>query len=306
MNSLSTALMLPSPLQRRLEMIASNYLNPGNGYPVDFRTPAGEPALVAPDSISWRVFKNPLALFVGGVAAVILELAEPRIRTGVWEHTTFRRNPLLRLQRTGLAAMVTVYGPRSRTEDMIAGVRKMHVRIKGRTPAGQVYSASDPELLDWVHATASFGFLEAYHTYVRSLGDAERNSFYANGASSARLYGALGAPTSEQDLGALFEKMRNKLEPSPIMLEFLGIMRRAPVLPHPLTAVQGLLVMAAIEIVPGWIRERLDLPDSWRLRPWQRHVIERFGTVADRILLRSGPAVQACRRMGLPDDYLYR
>ena len=41
-----------------------------------------------------------------------MELAEPRVRSGVWEHTTFRVNPILRLRRTGLAAMVTIYGPR--------------------------------------------------------------------------------------------------------------------------------------------------------------------------------------------------
>jgi hypothetical protein len=27
---------------------------------------------------------------------------------------------------------------------------------------------------------------------------------------------------------------------------------------------------------------------------------------ADRLILRSGPPVQSCRRLGLPDDYLYR
>ena len=52
------------------------------------------------DSVSWRVFKNPLSLFIGGVAAVIMELAEPRVRTGVWEHTTFRLDPIRRLRRT--------------------------------------------------------------------------------------------------------------------------------------------------------------------------------------------------------------
>jgi hypothetical protein len=56
---------------------------------------------VSPDSISWRVFKNPLSLFIGGAAAVIMELAEPRVRTGVWEHTAFRVDPIRRLRRTG-------------------------------------------------------------------------------------------------------------------------------------------------------------------------------------------------------------
>jgi len=27
---------------------------------------------------------------------------------------------------------------------------------------------------------------------------------------------------------------------------------------------------------------------------------------ADRLILRSGPAAASCRRLGLPDDYLYR
>jgi len=78
---------------------------------------------VSPDSVSWRVFKNPLSVFIGGVAAVIMELAEPRVRTGVWEHTSFRIDPIRRLRRTGPAAMVTIYGARRTAEAMIAGIR---------------------------------------------------------------------------------------------------------------------------------------------------------------------------------------
>ena len=47
---------------------------------VDFRQPAGE---AASDSVSWQVFKNPVSLFIGGVTTVLLELAEPRVRSGV-------------------------------------------------------------------------------------------------------------------------------------------------------------------------------------------------------------------------------
>jgi uncharacterized protein (DUF2236 family) len=85
-----------------------------------FLHPVGEAALVSPDSVAWRVFKNPLSLFIDGVAAVIMELAEPRVRSGMWEHTTFRVDPVRRLRRTGLAAGVTVYGARSKAEAMIA------------------------------------------------------------------------------------------------------------------------------------------------------------------------------------------
>lgn len=297
--------ILPSPLQRRVESLVGKFTSPDGGPEQDFASPAGEPALMGPDSVSWQVFKNPLALFIGGVAAVILELAEPRVRTGVWNHTTFRRDPLPRLQRTGLAAMLTVYGPRSRAEAMIAGVARLHRRVSGLTPDGQAYRADDPELLVWVHATASFGFLEAYHAYVRPLTDIERNSYYADGLASSRLYGASGAPASQREVEALFESMRDKLEPSSIVFEFLEIMRRAPLLPRPLAVVQRMLIKAAIDILPGWVRGRLGLDRQWDLRPWQRGIIMRGGALADRILVRSGPAAQACRRLGLPEDYLY-
>jgi len=46
------------------------------GWKVDFLQPAGEPAYAGPDSVSWRVFKNPIALGVGGIAAVLLEFAD--------------------------------------------------------------------------------------------------------------------------------------------------------------------------------------------------------------------------------------
>ena len=88
-------------MRRNLDRLLREHIAPPPGMAVDFSTPAGAEALFAPDSVSWRVMKNPVALIVGGVAAVILELAEPRVRTGVWEHTSFRRDPVTRMRRTG-------------------------------------------------------------------------------------------------------------------------------------------------------------------------------------------------------------
>ena len=68
------------------------------------------------------MFANPVSLFVGGATAVLLELAEPSVRTGVWDHSSFACDPATRLRRTGFAAMMTVYGPRSAAEEMIARV----------------------------------------------------------------------------------------------------------------------------------------------------------------------------------------
>lgn len=50
---------------------------------------------------------------------------------------------------------------------MIAGVNRLHSKVSGVTPDGRAYKALEPELLDWVHATAAFGFMKAYHSFVR-------------------------------------------------------------------------------------------------------------------------------------------
>ncbi len=269
---------------------------------MDFSAPSGEAALVSADSVAWQVFRNPLSLFVGGVAAVILELAEPRVRAGVWDHSNFRTDPVDRLRRTGLAAMVTVYGSRSIAEDMIAGVRRIHEQIAGRTETGERYHANDPELLDWVQATASFGFLQAYCAYVHPLGQAARDSFYAEGVPAAELYGAIGAPRCEAAVEAQLEAMRPRLERSHVLLEFLRIMRQAPILPAPLRPLQSVLVRAAIAILPSWFHHRVGLGGSAPERPFVRLL----GRAAGKLRLDNSPPVQACIRLGLAPDHLWK
>jgi len=296
---------LPRPLQDRLDAATRAFIQADRRFDADFTSPVGEPAFTGPDSVSWQVFKNPLSLFVGGVAAVILELAEPRVRAGVWGHSTFRGDPLDRIRRTGLSAMMTVYGARSRSEQMIRRVVAMHARINGTTDDGVPYRADDPELLRWVQATASFGFLEAYDAWVHPVDEIARSRFHKEGVEAARLYGAHGTPRTGHERDLYFAMMRDRLEASSVIFEFLDIVRGVRLLPRPLAGVQEMLVKAAIEILPEWVRERLSLGAAWDLRPWQRLLIRRAGAIIDRIPLRAAPPAQACRRLGLPEDYLY-
>ena len=300
---MTAPIVLPWPLRSGLEAATRALFDLGEQSSADFLRPPGEAALVSPESVSWRVFKNPLSLFIGGVAAVIMELAEPCVRTGVWEHTTFRIDPIQRLRRTGRAAMVTIYGARSTAEAMITRVRRMHDRVAGSTPAGKAYRANDPELLNWVQGTAAFGFLQAYHAYVRPLSDLERDRYYAEGILPSSLYGA-SAATSEAALEMQFEAMANQLERSDILFEFLAIMRSAPILPLPLRPVQPLLIRAAIDLTPHWLRRTLGLTDHG-LNALEVGLVRQTGAFADRLVLELNPAVQACRRMGLSPNFLY-
>jgi uncharacterized protein (DUF2236 family) len=158
--------------------------------------------------------------------------------------------------------------------------------------------------LSWVQSTAAYGFLQAYQAYVRPLSLSERNSYYAEGISAAALYGATSAPTSEADLEMLFQATAGRLKRSDIVFEFLAIMRSALILPLPLRPVQHLLVRAAVDLTPRWLRTILGLNDH-DLHAWEAEVVRQAGAFADRLVLETNPAVQACRRMRLPADYLY-
>ncbi|MEL6359904.1 MAG: oxygenase MpaB family protein [Pseudomonadota bacterium] len=286
--------------QKALEFIGADRVG------VDFARPYGEPALVHQSSVSWQVFKNPVALFTGGIAAVLLELAEPRVRAGVWGHSTFRQDPVGRLKRTGLAAMVTVFAPGSTATAMIKGVNRRHGKVVGTTPEGLNYDARSPDLLSWVHGTASFGFLEAYCRYCAPLSAEDKSSFYAEGQKSAGLYGAINAPLSLQAQQAFFERWEDCLEGAPEIHEFLDIMKAAKALPGPVRLSQKLLIRAGVDVLPEELKIRLGLEGKGLRGAHERLVVQRMGRRANRLILKRSPAVQACRRLGLSDDYLFR
>jgi len=276
------------------------------GWKVDFAAPAGEPAYLAPDSIQWRVFKNPIALGVGGVAAVLLEFADPRIRSGVWDHSTYKADPIGRSRRTGMAAMVGVYGPQSAARRVIQGVTNMHAKVGGKTPGGRPYQALDVELLDWVSATAGYGFVTAYHRFVAPLSAAEHDAFYREGEAIGRLYGVRTPIRSSADFMAMMDRLAPGFEPHPIVREFLDIIasgRAAPGVPR---VFHRALARAAVSILPPRVREILQLGPEFDLKASDRLALKLAGRLAERVADPRSPPCQASVRLGLPHDFLYR
>lgn len=183
----------------------------------------------------------------------------------------------------------------------------MHGRIEGRTPRGAPYRANDPELLNCVQCTVSYGFMEAYAAFCRPLSDEERDRFYVESQASARLFLATGAPRSVAEQRAQFEAMKPHLEPHPIVFEFLDIVTKTAAVPAPLRPLQRMMIRAAVHTLPEWVIERLQLSGpEWRLEPWERKFIARLGALFERIPIPYSPPTRACRRMGLPMSYLYR
>src|SRR5580693_10101310 len=118
-----------SPALTLLEKIITSRTEAPCGVPrINYLEPPGDPGIFGPASVTWRVLSNPASVFIGGITAVLLELAEPRVRSGVWDHTDFRRDPARRVRRTGLATMAFTYGSMRDVEAITARVRRLHDR----------------------------------------------------------------------------------------------------------------------------------------------------------------------------------
>ncbi|HAH11075.1 MAG TPA: histidine kinase [Alphaproteobacteria bacterium] len=282
-------------------MLKGRYL----GWTIDFTSPKGEMSLQHPSSLQWRVFKNPIALGVGGIAAVLMEFADARIRSGVWDHSTYKIDPIGRSKRTGIAAMVGVYGPESAARRVIAGVTNMHAKVQGQTPKGEHYRALDTELLDWVAATASYGFLNAYDRFVRPLSATEQTRFYSESWTVTQLYGVKTSPSSPAAFEAMMMALADRFEPHPIVMEFLDIIQSGKAAPFVPKFLHRAVARASVSILPPLIRERLQLGKAFDLTRTDRIALKAAAGLAERLPLAGTPASQASVRLGLPWNYPY-
>ena len=276
------------------------------GTAIDFAAPVGEPALLAPDSVQWRIYKNPIALGIGGIAAVLLEFAEPRIRSGVWDHSTYKADPIGRSRRTGLVAMLACYGPASSAKAVIGQVNRMHGKVKGETPGGTGYRALDPVLLDWVAATASYGFLMAYDRFVHPLSDADKDRFMADGDAIGREFGARHTPPTLDAFMAMMGELEPHFEAHPIIFEFLDIIQSGKAAPGVPRFLHRAIARASVSLLPDQIRRKLELGPRYNLTRLDRNALRLAGRLADRHVDRAAPHCQASVRLGLPHDFLFK
>ena len=276
------------------------------GWKVDFREPRGEPAFFAPDSMAWRIYKNPIALGVGGVSAVLLEFADARIRSGVWDHSVFAKDPVGRSERTGTAALVGVFGPQSAARKIISGVNRMHEGVAGTTPSGESYRALDQELLAWVAATAGYGFMTAYDRFVEPLSQSEQDGFLGEGTEIAGLYGVERPVASVADFEALMRTLEPRFEAHPINVEFLDIIQSRRALRGVPISLKKAFAHAAVEILPPVVRKRLELGPEYDLTRGERAIVRGLARLAERVPDLRGPAAQASERLGLPRSFLWQ
>ena len=94
----------------------------------------GDPGLFGPDSVTWRVHRDPL-MGIAGLRALFMHALHPLAMAAVDAHAYDEDwDPWLRLSRTAIYIGVTTFGTAS--DAMLAGsrVRAVHARITGSAP----------------------------------------------------------------------------------------------------------------------------------------------------------------------------
>jgi uncharacterized protein (DUF2236 family) len=143
-------------------------------------------------------------VLAGWSRAILLQLAHPLVAQGVADHSSFRgglTRAAVRLHHTVAAMRHLTFGDDARARRALDGILAIHARVHGQLqdavgpwPAGTPYSAADPALVLWVHATLLDSLALVYDAVVAPLADAERDAWCAQSAPTAC---ALGARTED-------------------------------------------------------------------------------------------------------------
>jgi uncharacterized protein (DUF2236 family) len=223
----------------------------------------------APESVIRRLGNTPITPFLGGGSAVLLQVAHPLVAAGVVQHSDYRNDLWRRLARTLRALYLITYGSKDEAERAGATVRAVHAHVRGETsgrlgpfPAGTPYSAEDPELQLWVHATLVAASLAAYQRFVRRLSRDEQDSYYREMALVAELF---GTPPSviPRTLADFRDYFLGQVESETIVVtvparQVAEVVLKAP-LPAPLRVLVPAHRLATAGLLPARIREAYGL-----------------------------------------------
>ena len=245
-------------------------------------------------------------MILGGPRALLMQIAHPAVAAGVADHSDFPADPYQRLWRT-LDAMLTIsFGDRDQSAQMAERVTAVHRRVKGTDPDYGPYDALDPDLLLWVHATATDSALVTYRLFVSELSPDDRERYYQDMKQQAV---ALETPPSV--LPETLADFERYMERTCRTLRVSDRARRlardilSPPVPLHLRPVSRLLELVTTGLLPISLREGYGL--GWSaskerlLRAWARSIRTALPLVPG-VLRRWPHARAAARRVAAKDQ----
>jgi uncharacterized protein (DUF2236 family) len=211
--------------------------------------------LFGPQSVCWQVHGDVTSMMIGGIASLLLQMLDPRVLAGVWDHSVFRQDMRGRLRRTAAFLARTTYGDRAQAQGEIERIRRIHEHVRGHLPDGTPYHANDPQSLAWVHVTESLCFLDAYIRYRKPhMSPAERDRYFAEMAQIGQLLGADPVPYSYREAQRMVRQARPRLRCDERTREIADLLlNQKPPSPR-LAPFHHMTMQAGVDLLPRWAR----------------------------------------------------
>ena len=174
----------------------------------------GDVGLFGPDSVTWKLHREPI-LMLGGLRSLYLQALHPRAVAAVAQNSGYRADPWGRLLRTSNYVGTVVFGSTAEVERAGSRLRRLHAAMSGVDPrTGERFRVDEPDLLRWVHVAEIESFLTtATRAGVRLTPD-EVDTYYTEQLKAAELVGLDPAtvPSTAAEVAAYYDAIRPELE----------------------------------------------------------------------------------------------
>jgi uncharacterized protein (DUF2236 family) len=158
----------------------------------------------AEDSAPWIVHAG-MGTFVAGIRALLMQALHPGAMAGVHDWSRYREDPLGRLSGTVRWIVVLTFGSTTQADREVARVGRFHSRVEGEYAptdgSTRRYSATDSDLVDWVHVTFADAFLTCHEVWGGRI-PCGADAYLRDWATAGRLMGVESPPMTADELRA--------------------------------------------------------------------------------------------------------
>jgi uncharacterized protein (DUF2236 family) len=240
----------------------------GNAEPL-LADETADPGLFGPESVTWRLAREPF-LLVGGGRALLMQVAHPLVAQGVVDHSGYDVDPFGRLVRTVRWLVAVTFGTNAEARAASRRVRRVHHDVCGTLaarnaapglPAATPYTAADPELSQWVLATIVESMLATYTAMVGALPAGDSDRFVREWCAVAPLVGVPKERTwpDAHALRSYVDGEVERLTPVPASREASRVVLRPPLPTPALRPATAYLAFLTTGLLPPRLRRAYGL-----------------------------------------------
>ncbi|WP_205699655.1 oxygenase MpaB family protein [Conexibacter sp. SYSU D00693] len=187
---------------------------------------------ISPDSVVWRRSSDARLALTSGLP-LVLQTAHPAISAAIDEHSRFRTDPWSRLEVTLDYTHLLIYGGPAAAAVTGRVLRRMHQPIRGVRPDGERYTALEPRVWAWVHASTLEAMVQGHEHFGDPWLPGELDELWAQWRAVGRLIGVRDRvlPPTYDGYRAYVDEQSERLEASPVLDDLIHLMARPPAPP---------------------------------------------------------------------------